>query len=115
MISRDIFKANDIRGVTEGAEPEWDESGAYALGGAFVEVFGLAGGRVGLLIRWHHVLADGLAALTLLAPLFDPEPGGAPRAPDAPDRPGTGGPPPRPARSTARAWTARCGCSCSAT
>lgn len=70
---------------------------------------GLAGGRVGLLIRWHHVLADGLAALTLLAPLFDPEPGGAPRAPDAPDRPGTGGPPPvsatarAPARTPARA------------
>jgi phosphomannomutase len=41
-----IFKANDIRGVTEGSEPEWDEAGAYALGGAFVEVFGLAGGSV---------------------------------------------------------------------
>ena len=41
-----IFKANDIRGVTEGAEPEWDEDGAYALGGAFVEVFGLAGQAV---------------------------------------------------------------------
>jgi phosphomannomutase len=38
-----IFKANDIRGVTEGDEPEWDEAGAHALGGAFVEVFGLAG------------------------------------------------------------------------
>ena len=46
MLKPVIFKANDIRGVTEGAEPEWDESGAYALGGAFVEVFGLAGGRV---------------------------------------------------------------------
>nr|WP_198423590.1 phosphomannomutase/phosphoglucomutase [Microlunatus antarcticus] len=41
-----IFKANDIRGVTEGSEPEWDEAGAYALGSAFVEVFGLAGGSV---------------------------------------------------------------------
>jgi phosphomannomutase len=41
-----IFKANDIRGVTEGSEPEWDEAGAYALGGAFVEVFGLAGQAV---------------------------------------------------------------------
>jgi phosphomannomutase len=38
-----IFKANDIRGVTEGPEPEWDETGAYALGGALVEVFGLVG------------------------------------------------------------------------
>jgi phosphomannomutase len=38
-----IFKANDIRGITEGDEPEWDEAGAYALGGALVEVFGLVG------------------------------------------------------------------------
>ena len=43
MLKPFIFKANDIRGVTEGAEPEWDEAGAYALGSAFVEVFGLAG------------------------------------------------------------------------
>ncbi len=67
---------------------------------------GLGGDRVGLLIRWHHVLADGLTALTLLAPLFDPAPGGAPRAPDAPGRPGTGGGPlpvPAPARAPARA------------
>jgi diacylglycerol O-acyltransferase / wax synthase len=41
---------------------------------------GLAGGRVGLLVRWHHVLADGLAALTLLAPLFDAAPGDPPGA-----------------------------------
>ena len=46
MLKPFIFKANDIRGVTEGSEPEWDEAGAYALGGAFVEVFGLAGGKV---------------------------------------------------------------------
>ncbi|WP_298591911.1 wax ester/triacylglycerol synthase domain-containing protein, partial [uncultured Kocuria sp.] len=62
---------------------------------------GLADGRVGLLIRWHHVLADGLAALTLLAPLFDPAagPGGLP---DAPARAGTGGAPrPVPARTGA--------------
>jgi len=38
-----IFKANDIRGITEGDSPEWDEDGAYALGGALVEVFGLVG------------------------------------------------------------------------
>jgi WS/DGAT/MGAT family acyltransferase len=61
---------------------------------------GLAGGRVGLLIRWHHVLADGLAALTLLAPLFDPAPGGPA---GAPGRPGAGGgPPPAPARAATR-------------
>ena len=46
MLKQVIFKANDIRGVTEGDEPEWDEAGAYALGGAFVAVFGLAGGSV---------------------------------------------------------------------
>ncbi|MGI3784792.1 MAG: phosphomannomutase CpsG [Janthinobacterium lividum] len=46
MLNPFIFKANDIRGVTEGSEPEWDEAGAYALGSAFVEVFGLAGGSV---------------------------------------------------------------------
>ncbi len=46
MLKPFIFKANDIRGVTEGDEPEWDEAGAYALGSAFVEVFGLAGRSV---------------------------------------------------------------------
>ncbi len=43
MLNPIIFKANDIRGITEGPEPEWDEAGAYALGGALVEVFGLGG------------------------------------------------------------------------
>ena len=46
MLNPFIFKANDIRGVTEGSEPEWDEAGAYALGGAFVEVFDLVGRKV---------------------------------------------------------------------
>ncbi len=46
MLQPFIFKANDIRGVTQGAEPEWDEAGAYALGSAFVEVFGLVGQTV---------------------------------------------------------------------
>jgi WS/DGAT/MGAT family acyltransferase len=32
---------------------------------------GLANGRVGLLIRLHHVVADGVAALALIGPLFD--------------------------------------------
>src|SRR5919107_1629068 len=41
MIRRGIFKANDIRGVTEGASPEWDEAGAYAIGAALVEVLDL--------------------------------------------------------------------------
>ena len=43
MLKQVIFKANDIRGVTEGDAPEWDETGAYALGGALVAVFGLEG------------------------------------------------------------------------
>ena len=35
---------------------------------------GLAGGRAGLFIRLHHVVADGIAALALLGALFDPDP-----------------------------------------
>jgi hypothetical protein len=35
---------------------------------------GAPGGRVGLLIRLHHALADGIAALPLLLPLFDGPP-----------------------------------------
>ena len=31
MITQGIFKANDIRGITEGAEPQWDEAGAFAV------------------------------------------------------------------------------------
>ena len=31
MITPGIFKANDIRGVTEGPHPEWDEAGAFAI------------------------------------------------------------------------------------
>lgn len=43
MINDDIFKANDIRGVVGGAEPQWDEDGAFAIGAAYVHVFGLQG------------------------------------------------------------------------
>ncbi|MCW3157078.1 phosphomannomutase/phosphoglucomutase [Micropruina sonneratiae] len=43
MITPSIFKANDIRGVVVGDDPEWDAAGARAVGAAFVEVFGLAG------------------------------------------------------------------------
>lgn len=35
---------------------------------------GLADGRVGLLLRFHHVVADGIAALALLGALFDTTP-----------------------------------------
>jgi len=43
VISSDIFKANDIRGIigTDGAE--WDLEGARVVGAAFVHVFDLAG------------------------------------------------------------------------
>lgn len=36
---------------------------------------GLAGGRVAMLVRLHHVVADGIAALALLGSLFDSAPG----------------------------------------
>ncbi len=43
---------------------------------------GLAGGRAGLLIRLHHVAADGIAAVAMMGALFDPGPPGT--EPDAP-------------------------------
>ncbi len=45
MLTPSIFKANDIRGVVTGVRPEWDAAGARAVGAAFVEVLGLAGGE----------------------------------------------------------------------
>ncbi len=45
MITRAIFKANDIRGVTEGESPQWDEDGAYAIGAALVDVLDLTAGE----------------------------------------------------------------------
>ena len=45
MIKRGIFKANDIRGITEGPDPEWDAAGAYAIGAASVDVLDLQCGR----------------------------------------------------------------------
>ncbi|MBB1509374.1 phosphomannomutase/phosphoglucomutase [Tessaracoccus sp. MC1756] len=38
MLERDIFKANDIRGIVVGDKPQWDLDGARALGAAFVEL-----------------------------------------------------------------------------
>lgn len=43
MLTPSIFKANDIRGVVTGDQPEWDVAGARAVGAAFVAVLGLAG------------------------------------------------------------------------
>ena len=38
MLAQQIFKANDIRGVTTGATPEWDTAGAVALGVAYARL-----------------------------------------------------------------------------
>ena len=56
---------------------------------------GLANGRVGLLIRLHHVVADGVAALALIGPLFDAAPDTPPPIP--PDLDPRTGPAERPA------------------
>jgi diacylglycerol O-acyltransferase / wax synthase len=56
---------------------------------------GAPDGRVAMLIRFHHVLADGTAALLLLGTLFDAAPGEtAPDAPESGSRPWTAGPVP---------------------
>lgn len=41
MIKPEIFKANDIRGVVTGDDPEWDAAGAYAIGAALVDALDL--------------------------------------------------------------------------
>lgn len=43
-------------------------------------ITGLAGGRVGLLFKLHHAIADGVAAIALISSFFD-------LAPDAPEPP----------------------------
>jgi phosphomannomutase len=50
MIKPGIFKANDIRGITEGSDPEWDAAGAYAIGVALVEVLSLDSGAGALVV-----------------------------------------------------------------
>jgi phosphomannomutase len=50
MIKPGIFKANDIRGITEDSAPEWDAAGAYALGVAVVEVLRLNSGAGALVV-----------------------------------------------------------------
>ena len=50
MITPGIFKANDIRGVTEGPDPEWDEDGAFAVGAALVDVLDLTAAEGGLVL-----------------------------------------------------------------
>lgn len=46
MITRDIFKANDIRGLVGGQDAQWDEAGAHAIGAAYVKVMGLGGKKL---------------------------------------------------------------------
>ena len=58
MITEAIFKANDIRGVTEGAEPEWDEAGAFAIGAALVDVLDLPATR-GRLVLGRDMRVSG--------------------------------------------------------
>ena len=43
MLKEQIFKANDIRGVVTGANPELDLDGARRLGAAFVDLLDLSG------------------------------------------------------------------------
>ncbi|HET9561323.1 MAG TPA: phosphomannomutase/phosphoglucomutase [Propionibacteriaceae bacterium] len=63
MIKPGIFKANDIRGITEGADPEWDAAGAYAIGAALVEVLDLRGGAGALVVgRDMRTSSPGMAA-----------------------------------------------------
>ena len=60
MLQPQVFKANDIRGVVVGDNPEWDAEGARALGAAFAAAFAL-GGREFLLGR---DMRDGGLALS---------------------------------------------------
>lgn len=50
MIDARIFKANDIRGVATGPDPEWDTTGAFAIGAAAADVLGVSEGRGGLVV-----------------------------------------------------------------
>ena len=43
VLKQQIFKANDIRGIVTGEDPELDLEGARQLGAAFVELLGLSG------------------------------------------------------------------------
>ena len=50
MITPGIFKANDIRGATEGRDPAWDAEGAYAIGAALVDVLELTDAENALVV-----------------------------------------------------------------
>src|SRR4029453_8699981 len=53
MLKRGIFKANDIRGITEGSDPEWDAAGAHAIGAAVVGGLDLNSGHGALAVGRH--------------------------------------------------------------
>src|SRR6478735_3002022 len=50
MIHARIFKANDVRGVATGPDPEWDAAGAYAIGAATADVFEISAGSGALVV-----------------------------------------------------------------
>ena len=63
MIKPEIFKANDIRGVVQGDELEWDADGAFALGAALVDTWDLVSAEGGLVLgRDMRVTSPELAA-----------------------------------------------------
>ncbi|SDT20155.1 phosphomannomutase [Friedmanniella luteola] len=62
MITQEIFKANDIRGITEGPDPQWDEAGAFAIGVALVDVLGLPPGAQLVLGRDMRVSGERMSA-----------------------------------------------------
>src|SRR5918998_55343 len=63
MITRGIFKANDIRGITEGPEPQWDTAGAYAIGAALVDTLDLTAAEGALVVgRDMRVSSPRMAA-----------------------------------------------------
>ena len=54
MIHARIFKANDIRGIATGPDPEWDAAGAYAIGAATADVFEISAGSGALVVGPRH-------------------------------------------------------------
>lgn len=61
MITRGIFKANDIRGIIDAPGAQWDVEGARCVGAAFASVFGL-GGREFVMGRDMRVSGPAVAA-----------------------------------------------------
>ncbi|WP_261775360.1 WSD1 family O-acyltransferase [Kocuria turfanensis] len=90
--------------------PPWRRTGRCGRCGSCP---GCPGGRLGLLLRMHHVVADGIAALALLAPLFDaaPPPASSPAPPLTSALTGAGTPaaPAGRAPRSGRWWTAPAG------